>query len=117
AALAFAALCDVPMAYTVHHERAPSLEPTYRRLAGRARFVAISARQREIAALEGATVIHHGVDPEEHPLGDGEGGYAAFLGRFSAQKGVHHALDAARAARIALELAGRPHWEDEDYFA
>jgi len=116
AALAFAPLCDVPMAYTVHHEREPALQPSYRRLARHARFIAISARQRKVAALDGAHVIHHGVPPDGFPLGDGAGGYAAFLGRFAAEKGVHHAIDAARAARVELRLAGRPHPGDGGYY-
>jgi glycosyltransferase involved in cell wall biosynthesis len=116
AALAFAPLTDVPMAYTVHHEREPALAPAYRRLSPRARFIAISERQRQVASLDGALVIHHGVPPEDFPLGDGAGGYAAFLGRFAREKGVHHAIDAARAARVEMRLAGRPHCGDEDYF-
>jgi glycosyltransferase involved in cell wall biosynthesis len=115
AAVAFARLIDVPMAYTVHHARDPRLSSLYER--SRAHLVAISARQRELAPeLRGSTVIHHGLTAARHPIGDGSGGYAAFLGRFSAVKGVHHAIDAAHLAGVPIRLAGRPHWNDDDYF-
>jgi glycosyltransferase involved in cell wall biosynthesis len=115
-ALPFAPLLEVPMAYTVHHERDPRFGSLYTRT--RAQLIAISTRQRELAPeLDGAAVIHHGVSPARYPLGDGAGGYAAFLGRFACEKGVHLAVDAARAAGLSIELAGRPHWRDERYFA
>ncbi|HZS38822.1 MAG TPA: glycosyltransferase family 4 protein [Polyangia bacterium] len=115
-ALPFAPLLDVPMAYTVHHERDPRLASLYRR--SRAQLIAISARQRDLAPeLGDALVIHHGLSPDRYPLGDGAGGYVAYLGRFAREKGVHFAVDAARAARVPIRLAGRPHCHDERYFA
>ncbi|HEY7958172.1 MAG TPA: glycosyltransferase family 4 protein [Polyangia bacterium] len=115
-ALAFAPFVDVPMVYTVHHDRDPRLCSLYART--RAQLIAISARQRELSPeLEGAQVIHHGISPDRYPLGEGAGKYAAFLGRFSSEKGVHHAIDVARAAGVPLRLAGGPHFRDRDYFA
>jgi glycosyltransferase involved in cell wall biosynthesis len=118
-ALAFGGVLDAPLVYTVHHDDGPDyarLQALYRR--SRAQFVAISARQRELMPeLADARVIHHGLDPACHPLGRGDGGYCAFLGRFAAEKGVHHALDAAALARLPIRLGGRPHWCDRDYFA
>lgn len=114
-AVPFAPFLDVPMVYTVHHERDPRLSPLYAR--SRAQLIAISARQREIAAeLVNAAVIHHGVSPDRYPLGRGSGGYAAYLGRFAREKGVHHAIDAARAAGLPIRLAGKPHSTDGEYF-
>jgi glycosyltransferase involved in cell wall biosynthesis len=114
-ALPFASFLDVPMVYTVHHERDPRLSPLYAR--SRAHMIAISARQRELAPeLARASVIHHGVSPDRYALGRGAGGYAAFLGRFAREKGVHHAIDAARAADLPIRLAGKPHPTDGEYF-
>jgi glycosyltransferase involved in cell wall biosynthesis len=79
--------------------------------------VAISARQRDLVPeAEGAAVIHHGLSPGRCPFGDGGGGYALFLGRFARDKGVHLALDVARAAGVSLKLGGRPHWCDHSYY-
>ncbi len=118
AALSFARLLDAPMVYTVHHDDGAEyarLQSLYRR--SRAHFVAISARQRELMyELGEARVIHHGLDPGCHHFGAGDGGYCAFLGRFSPEKAPHVAVDAARAAGVAIRLAGAPHWRDHDYF-
>ena len=115
AALPFARFVDVPFVYTVHHVRDEAFVPLYQRAA--ARLIAISERQRELSPeLQHAVVIHHGVDPARYPFGDGDGGYAAFLGRFASEKGPHHAIDAARLAGIPLMLAGEAHWKDRAYF-
>jgi glycosyltransferase involved in cell wall biosynthesis len=115
-ALPFAPLTGLPFHYTVHHVHDARLAVLYRR--SRAALVAVSERQRRLSPeLAGARVIHHGLTPDRYPLGDGSGGYAAFLGRLSREKGPHHALDAALAAGVPLKLAGRAHWHDEDYFA
>jgi len=117
-ALAFARLVDAPLVYTVHHDDGEDyerLQSLYRRCC--AHFVAISARQRELMdELGAARVIHHGLDPACHRLGAGDGGYCAFLGRFSREKGPHVAVDAARAAGVPIRLAGAPHWRDYEYF-
>lgn len=115
-ALALSRFVDVPMIYTVHHARDPHLAPLYAR--ADAQLIAVSARQRDLSPpLARAQVIHHGLSPERYPLGDGAGGYAVFLGRIAAQKGAHHAIDAARWAGVPLKLAGRPHAGDRDYYA
>jgi glycosyltransferase involved in cell wall biosynthesis len=115
AALPFARFLEVPMVYTIHHDRDDRLARLYAR--ERAAYVAISERQRErVPEAEGATVIHHGLTPQRHPLGDGSGGYAAFLGRFSREKGVHLALDVAHAAGVPLRLGGQPHCWDQEYY-
>ncbi len=116
--LAFAPLLDVPIVCTVHHEHDPRIAPLYQWRPGVAKLVAVSERQRARSPeLESAAVIHHGLSPSRYHLGAGAGGYAAFLGRFARDKGPHHAVDAARAADVPLRLAGRPHADDENFFA
>ncbi len=116
--LPFARLMDAPVVYTVHHADGRDYEklaPIYARSS--AHFVAISERQRAIMpALADASVIHHGLDAAAHRLGAGDGGYCAFLGRLARDKGPHVAIDAARAARLPIRLAGAPHEGDHEYF-
>ncbi|MDB4964392.1 MAG: glgA4 [Myxococcales bacterium] len=117
-ALAFSAMFDAPLVYTVHHDSGEDyrrVQSLYRR--SRAQFVAISHRQRELLPdLADARVIHHGLDSSRYQLGRGDGGYCAFLGRFAREKGPHDAIDAAQAAGLPIRLAGAPHWRDSDYF-
>jgi glycosyltransferase involved in cell wall biosynthesis len=113
--VALARLFDAPLVHTVHHPHEPQLTSIYRR--GDAHLIAISARQRALTPeLARATVIHHGLDPARHPLGHGDGGYCAFLGRYSQQKGVAVAVDAARRAGVPIRVAGRAHWDDHEYY-
>lgn len=54
-----------------------------------------------------ARVIHHGLDLGEIPVGSGEGGYAAFLGRMHPSKGVVEAFTIARQAGVPLRVAAK----------
>lgn len=54
-----------------------------------------------------AAVIHHGVDVDAFPFGDGDGGYALFLGRMSPEKGVAEAAQIARTAGVPLLIAAK----------
>jgi glycosyltransferase involved in cell wall biosynthesis len=76
-----------------------------------ARTVPVTAISHHQAGFAGdtpiAAVIHHGIDVDMHPAGDGEGGYALFLGRMSPDKGVHTAALVAREAGIPLRIAAK----------
>ena len=115
-AIAFSAVCPAPTVLTLHHDRADRLLDFYRDFPSVA-YVAISHRQAElIPELAVRHVVHHGLDVDSYAAGDGSGGWLAFVGRLSRQKGAHLAIDAARAAGLDLRMGGQPHWEDEAYF-
>lgn len=115
-ALLIAPRFDAPLVYTVHHGPDPAYDELYAQLARAATFVAISARQRDLLppACE-ARVVHHGLPADRFPVGHGGGGYAAFVGRFAEEKGLHLAIDAARAAGVPIRVAGRCHPPDVAY--
>lgn len=99
----------VPVVTTVHNRPTPAR----RRLYGAAvdhgmAVVAISHDQRHrLGPVPVTTTIHHGIDVASVPVGDGDGGYALFLGRMSPDKGAHTAIDVARAAGRPLVLAAK----------
>jgi glycosyltransferase involved in cell wall biosynthesis len=102
---------------TIHHARSDSLTEHYRSFP-EVSYVAISARQQELLPeLSIARVVHHGLDPAGYRLGSGQGGYCLFLGRLSAQKAPHIAIDAARHAGARLRIAGEAHPDGLKYFA
>ena len=116
AAVSLAPELSIPLVATVHHDRDPAHSERYRRQPG-VHYAFISHRQRALELpLPRAEVVHHGLDPQRYPLGRGQRGDAVFLGRFSACKGLHHALDAAALAGVPLRAAGRWHGDDGDYF-
>ena len=96
----------VPVVTTNHGPFDGELGDYYRAIAPRVPIIAISRHQASTAVRTPvAAVIHHGVDVARFPVGNGEGGYALFLGRMSPDKGVHTAIAVARAASVPLKIA------------
>lgn len=108
-----------PVVSTIHSPFTPDTRTVHRLSAGRIPLVCISRSQRESAPeIPVAAVIHHGIDVEAFPPGDGAGGYLLFLGRMSPDKGVHRAVALARAAGLPLLIAAKMREKPErQYYA
>jgi glycosyltransferase involved in cell wall biosynthesis len=107
-----------PVVTTMHNQFDNELTDLYRRVASHVPIIAIShAQRRPVPDLPIARVIHHGVRASEFPVGDGTGGHLLFLGRMSADKGPHRAMEAAWKAGVPLIMCAkmRDPWEF-DYF-
>ncbi len=106
---------DLPVATTIHGPFNEELTDLYERLnASDTPIIAISRAQAASApTVTCERVIHHGIDAEDFPVGDGGGGYCLFLGRMSPDKGPHRAIAAAKAAGVPLLMAAkmREAWE------
>ena len=98
--LVAAGLPDLPPVVATNH--GPFTADTrliYRAVARNAAVVAISQSQRDSAPDVPVTaVIRHGIDLQAYGYGDGDGGYLAFVGRMSPDKGVDTAVRVARRA-------------------
>jgi glycosyltransferase involved in cell wall biosynthesis len=95
-----------PTVLTIHHK---GEEPSVQRYRDRTdiAFVAVSNSQSSLLPeVRFARTVHHGLDPDAYPAGDGRGDYLAFVGRFSPEKVPHIAIDAARAVGMRLMLGG-----------
>ena len=81
-------------------------------------IVAVSEHQASTAdGVRISRVIHHGLDVDTVPVGAGGGGYAAFLGRMTADKGPREAIEVARLAGVPLKIAAKMREKAEiDYF-
>jgi glycosyltransferase involved in cell wall biosynthesis len=108
----------VPVVTTNHGTFRCGLRDLYRRIGHEVPIVAISRHQASLAAeIPIRRVIHHGMDTECIPVGDGRGGYVAFLGRMSPDKGAREAVLIARAAGLPIRLAAKMREEGErEYF-
>jgi glycosyltransferase involved in cell wall biosynthesis len=116
AALALGSLLpELPVVYTLHHEREETLSDFYGHYPD-AYYVAISAdqRSREIA-LPHCHVIHHGLDSDRYQWRRGAADYVCFVGRFSRVKGPHTAMDVASAAGLPIRVAGEVHEPDRAF--
>jgi glycosyltransferase involved in cell wall biosynthesis len=81
-------------------------------------LVSISNDQRRpIANANVVAAIHHGIPTNLHkPVYNPRGGYVAFLGRISPEKGPERAIQIARALGISLKVAAKVDKVDEAYF-
>jgi glycosyltransferase involved in cell wall biosynthesis len=110
-----------PVLHVMHGPLSAAIASTYEVLAAETpalRLVAISEAQCELAPfLPYAGVVHNGIDASRLPFGRGEGGYLAFLGRMSPEKGAAQAIEVARAAGVPLRIAAKCREpEERDYF-
>lgn len=109
-------LPEVPLVYTLHHERSEAQTAYYRMQGSGVDFVAISERQASLHKELETTVIHHGLDPTLYPSGEGKGGFLAFLGRLSYVKGPDTAILVAGLVGKELRLGGGRHEIDGEFF-
>ncbi len=82
-------------------------------------LVSVSNNQRlPIPHANFAATIHHGLPRTLlHPTFEPQGGYLAFLGRISPEKGPDKAIAIAREAGIPLKIAAKVDRADEAYFS
>jgi glycosyltransferase involved in cell wall biosynthesis len=102
-----ARFADLPVVATNHNPFTRTMNAVYGASAPRVALVAISRSHASSTPLDIDAVVHHGVDVEEFPVGAGDGGYVAVLGRMAADKGIHRAIAIARAARLPLKIAAK----------
>jgi len=70
--------------------------------------VSISDNQRQpIPDANWVGRVYNGVDTATLPYGEGQGGYLAFVGRISPEKGVVEAIDVAQRVGMPLKIAAR----------
>ncbi len=109
---------EAALAVTTMHGRLdfPELPPLFREFR-EAPLVSISAHQRRPLAANFVATVPHGLPCDLHCLSrDATGGYLAFLGRISPEKGPKAAIEIARRARVKLKIAAKVDRADEDYF-
>lgn len=97
-----------PVVTTNHGQFTPQTRRIFAAIARHASIVAISRSQaRSAAGIPIAAVIHHGIDLDMYRPGPGGGGYLLFVGRMSAEKGVHHAVRIAGRAGKRLVIVAK----------
>lgn len=99
---------------TNHNRFDPGSNLVYRACADHVSIVAISHDQADHAeGVPISAVIHHGIDVDAYPVGDGlgdaNGPYVLCLARMAPEKGVHRAARIARRAGMRLLIAAKMH--------
>jgi glycosyltransferase involved in cell wall biosynthesis len=94
----------------------PDLVPLYREFHEMPVVSISDAQRRPLPWLRWLRTVYHGLPEREFPFGAGDGGYLAFLGRISPEKGVETAIEIARAAGVPLAIAAKVDRADREYF-
>lgn len=107
--LAMSRLLPMPLLTTLHTPPLAWLESASRVAGPQVAFTAVSRTVAEAwRDVVDAEVVLNGVDTDRWTPGPG-GGPAVWLGRLVPEKAPHEAIDAARSAGLALDLAGPVH--------
>jgi glycosyltransferase involved in cell wall biosynthesis len=94
----------------------PDLGPIYRHF-NEVPVISISNAQRApIPWANWQGTVHHGLPRNSFHLGSGRGGYLAFLGRSSPEKGLDQAIEMAKRTGIRLKIAAKIDRADAEYF-
>ena len=98
----------LPTVVTVHGPVDGEMFRYYRELGPDVSLVAISHRQRTLAAdLNWVGTVHNALRLDTWPYREDKEDFALFLGRYHPNKAPHLALDAAHAAGLPMVLAGK----------
>jgi glycosyltransferase involved in cell wall biosynthesis len=111
-ALAFSRLVRTPVLTTIHGFSSPKIMPVYRKYRY-GYFVSISDSDRD-PGLDYLATVYNGIDVLQYPLNAQRGQDFVFLGRIHPDKGVHLAIEVARACGQRLIIAGIV--QDDEYF-
>ncbi len=98
---------QLPVVTTNHNLFNRTYTAIYGAVVPRVALVAISHSHAASTDLPIDAVVHHGLDVEDYPFGDGDGDYVALLGRMAENKGVHRAIAVAKAAGWRLKIAAK----------
>ncbi len=80
-------------------------------------IVSISKSQAELARdLNQVGVVYNGLSMESYPFSEEHDGYLLAVGRFSMEKGIHHAIEVAQYLSIPLIIAAKLDPIDMPYF-
>ena len=105
--LFYADLVDKPTIQSIHSPITPEQKIILENFKSR-RFISFSLAQRkQMPELNWIANIYHGVDTKIFAFNPEPQDYFLYLGRLTEEKGIHLAIEAAKAANVPLVIAGR----------
>ena len=108
----------VPTVTTLHgRQDSPDLKALYAHFQDMPLVTISESQHRAIPKAHIAATVYHGLPANLlRPTLFARGGYLAFLGRISPEKGVDRAIKIARAFGLPLKIAAKVDRVDEAYF-
>lgn len=116
--LCFTPLIDTPVVTTLHGSALlePDTRVIYRRFA-HLPYVSISDAEREgCPELNYVATVYNGIELDQFTFQERPGDYLVFLGRASAKKGLHLAVEVALRAGVPLVIAAHIPPDEEEFF-
>ncbi len=111
----YVGLTETPTIISIHSPIREGIKPFLMRYRNH-NYVSFSHAQREqMPELNWVANIYHGVDTELFAFNKFPEDYYLYLGRVTEDKGVHFAIEAAKAAGVNLVIAGRS-YPNEGYW-
>ncbi len=108
---------NIPHVTTLHGRLDnPELGPLYREFREMPLISISDAQRNPLPWAKWLATVHHGLPPDLHTLGNGSGGYLAFLGRISPEKGIDRAIEIAKRCRMPLKVAAKVDAADRAYY-
>ncbi|NIJ12059.1 glycosyltransferase involved in cell wall biosynthesis [Saccharomonospora amisosensis] len=105
---------SLPTVVTAHGPVTGEMGQYYRGLGDSVHLVAVSDAQRRMAPnLNWVGTVHNAVRVERFPFQENKSDFALFLGRTCPEKGIPHAIAAAREAGVKLVIAAKCREPDE----
>lgn len=114
----YAGLVDVPTVQSIHSPPTEEIRPLLSQFKNN-NYISFSfAQRRVLPELRWIANIYHGVDMNIFSFNPESQQYFLYLGRITRDKGVHLAIEAAKAANVPLIIVGRSYpeegyWHDE----
>jgi glycosyltransferase involved in cell wall biosynthesis len=117
-AFPYARMLSTPMVTTTHGRLdTPEVVAVYEDFSD-ARLVSISDAQRSpLPHANWLATVYNGINLRHFALRERPGGYLAFLGRISPEKGPDRAIEIADAVGMPLRIAAKVDPSDREYFA
>jgi glycosyltransferase involved in cell wall biosynthesis len=94
----------------------PDLAPLYRRFADEPVISISNAQRKPLPDVNWQGTVYHGLPQHSFRPFTDAGGYLAFLGRTSPEKGLDQAIEIAKLAGKHLKIAAKVDKADEEYF-
>jgi glycosyltransferase involved in cell wall biosynthesis len=108
---------QVPHVTTLHGRLdLPDLVPLYRYFYDMPVISISDAQRKPLLWANWQGTVHHGLPRHSFSLGTGAGGYLAFLGRTSPEKGLDQAIEIAKRTGMPLKIAAKVDRVDRKYF-
>lgn len=109
----YAPIVDTPTVHTFHSPLDESVKQILRYYKDKTYFISVSHAQRnQMPELNWMANIYHGVNTMKYTFSPNAGKHLLFMSRITEEKGVHFAIEAAKAVNMPLVIAGKSYLEE-----